>query len=61
LGPLLVAIHHIRSNSAPGLPAKPVIVLPALVADIMVLDRAPSRVDALGYHWRGAFGIAGRR
>ena len=61
LGPILLAVHHIGSTSVPGLAAKPIIDLMPLVSGLAELDRERRRIEALGYQWRGEFGIAGRR
>src|SRR5580658_1710585 len=61
IGCSLVAVHHIGSTAVPGLVAKPIIDLMPLVTDLADLDRERWRVEALGYHWQGEFGISGRR
>jgi GrpB-like predicted nucleotidyltransferase (UPF0157 family) len=61
LGPWIAAVHHIGSTSVPGLAAKPIIDLMPLAADLAVLDLHRPLVEALGYEWRGEFGIPGRR
>ena len=61
LGSVLVTVHHIGSTSVPGLVAKPIIDLMPLVTDLADLDRERSRIEALGYHWYGEFGIPERR
>jgi GrpB-like predicted nucleotidyltransferase (UPF0157 family) len=61
LGPCLICVHHIGSTSVPGLAAKPIIDLMPLVTDLAHLDRQRQSVEALGYDWRGEYGISGRR
>jgi GrpB-like predicted nucleotidyltransferase (UPF0157 family) len=45
----------------PGLAAKPIIDLMALVAGLDDLDRKRSLVEALRWSWHGKLGITGRR
>lgn len=61
MGGNLLAVHHIGSTSIPGMPAKPIIDLLAVVADIGEVDRHLTQVEALGYEAKGEFGIPGRR
>jgi GrpB-like predicted nucleotidyltransferase (UPF0157 family) len=61
LGATLVAVHHIGSTSVPGLAAKPIIDLMALVINIDDLDRKRALVEELGWSWHGELGITGRR
>jgi GrpB-like predicted nucleotidyltransferase (UPF0157 family) len=61
LGATLLAIHHIGSTSIPGIHAKPVIDMLAVVADLAQLDARSDEMRRLGYQAMGEFGIAGRR
>ena len=61
LGPYLLKTHHIGSTSVPGLVAKPIIDMMAVVTDLQTLDQNRSQVEGLGFKWHGEFGIAGRR
>jgi GrpB-like predicted nucleotidyltransferase (UPF0157 family) len=61
LGSALVEIHHVGSTSIAGIRAKPIIDLLPVVADLGSLDAEAPRLRAIGYEWRGEFGIAGRR
>jgi GrpB-like predicted nucleotidyltransferase (UPF0157 family) len=61
LGSILIAVHHVGSTSVPGICAKPVIDLLPVVTDLPRLDGASPALRALGYQWRGEFGIPGRR
>ena len=57
----LLAIHHIGSTSVPGLHAKSVIDMLAVVTDLAALDRRTPEMRRLGYEAMGEFGIEGRR
>jgi GrpB-like predicted nucleotidyltransferase (UPF0157 family) len=54
-------IQHIGSTAIAGIKAKPTIDLLPRVHSLGVLDGQADAVRALGYRWRGEFGIAGRR
>jgi GrpB-like predicted nucleotidyltransferase (UPF0157 family) len=49
LGANLRAIHHIGSTSIPGMHAKPVIDMLAVVSDLATLDRHAAQFESLGY------------
>jgi GrpB-like predicted nucleotidyltransferase (UPF0157 family) len=61
LGDVVLTIHHIGSTAIPGICAKPVIDILAVVRDLRALDSETSKMEALGYEAMGEFGIAGRR
>jgi GrpB-like predicted nucleotidyltransferase (UPF0157 family) len=61
MGSNLLAIHHIGSTSIPGMHAKPVIDMLAVVADIAAVDRRATHMESLGYETMGEFGIPARR
>jgi GrpB-like predicted nucleotidyltransferase (UPF0157 family) len=54
-------IHHVGSTSIPGLPAKPIIDILVVVADIGQVDSLNPTLIALGYEPQGEYGIPGRR
>jgi GrpB-like predicted nucleotidyltransferase (UPF0157 family) len=60
-GRTLCRIEHIGSTAIPGIKAKPLIDLLAIVRDIREVDRLTARFVALGYDARGDLGITGRR
>ncbi|HEY7396615.1 MAG TPA: GrpB family protein [Gemmatimonadaceae bacterium] len=60
-GALLVELHHIGSPAVPGLRAKPVIDMLAVVSDVRALDKQTKGFEALGYEAMGEFGLLGRR
>jgi GrpB-like predicted nucleotidyltransferase (UPF0157 family) len=57
----VIDIHHIGSTAIPGIHAKPTIDLMPLVTSLGALDAREQALCALGYEWRGEFGIPGRR
>lgn len=60
-GGLLVALHHVGSTAVPGLPAKPIVDILAVVSDVHALDAQTGRFEELGYEAMGEFGLPGRR
>ncbi len=61
IGDLLMAIHHIGSTAIPGIAAKPIIDILAVVSDLAAVDGRTAQMRELGYEALGEFGIAGRR
>jgi GrpB-like predicted nucleotidyltransferase (UPF0157 family) len=61
LGNVLVEIHHIGSTAIPGIEAKPIIDMLAVVGDLRLLDENQAKMEALRYEAMGEFGIPGRR
>ena len=61
VGPALLEVHHIGSTAIPGIHAKPVIDMLAMVVDLAELDAQTLEVKRLGYEAKGEFGIGGRR
>jgi GrpB-like predicted nucleotidyltransferase (UPF0157 family) len=61
IGPTLVVVHHIGSTAIPGIKAKATIDLLPVVHSLAELDNRTDAVRALGYDWRGEFGLPGRR
>jgi GrpB-like predicted nucleotidyltransferase (UPF0157 family) len=58
---VLLEVHHIGSTAIPGIHAKPVIDMLAVVSDIAAVDPCAAQMKALGYEAMGEFGIEGRR
>ena len=56
-----ISIYHIGSTSVPGLAAKPIIDMMAVVRSLEKVDDAREKFSELGYEYLGEFGIAGRR
>jgi len=61
LDDLPVELHHIGSTAIPGIRAKPIIDMLAVVGDLSHLDEQSSHLEALGYEAKGEFGIPDRR
>jgi GrpB-like predicted nucleotidyltransferase (UPF0157 family) len=61
MGENLIEVHHIGSTSIPGMDAKPIIDLLAVVEGIGEVDRGNAGMEAVGYEAMGEFGIVGRR
>lgn len=60
-GPIFLEIHHIGSTAIPGMHAKPIIDILAVVHVIDALDERSAQMESLGYEVMGEFGIPGRR
>lgn len=60
-GSTVIAVHYIGSTAVPGLVAKPIIDVLAVVRDIGAVDALNGAMQAAGYHPRGENGIPGRR
>jgi GrpB-like predicted nucleotidyltransferase (UPF0157 family) len=61
LGPAVICIEHVGSTSISGICAKPTIDLLPIATSLEALDAREGAMRALGYDWRGEFGLAGRR
>lgn len=61
LGDVPVELHHMGSTAVPGLEAKPVIDILAVVPRVEALDDRGAAFASLGYEAMGEFGIVGRR
>ena len=61
LADICIAVYHLGSTSVPGLAAKPVIDILAVVRSLEKTDGAAEKFAETGYEYCGEFGIAGRR
>ena len=61
IGDNLVVVEHIGSTAIAGIAAEPTIDLLPIVRRLDALDAVADAVRALGYDWRGEFGLPGRR
>jgi GrpB-like predicted nucleotidyltransferase (UPF0157 family) len=60
LGDLALAVEHVGSTAVPGLPAKPIVDLDAVIPAPADLPAAVARLAARGYVHEGDLGIPGR-
>lgn len=58
---VLLDLQHMGSTAVPGLPAKPVIDILAVVPSLDALDLQRDEFERLDYQVMGEFGIPGRR
>lgn len=56
-----IELHHIGSASIPNIRAKPVLDILGVVPSIDAFDGHQSEFEALGFVWKGEYGIAKRR
>jgi GrpB-like predicted nucleotidyltransferase (UPF0157 family) len=56
-----IEIHHIGSTSIPSILAKPILDILIVVPSIETLDLKQQNFEALGYEYKGEYGIQGRR
>ncbi len=56
-----ISIYHIGSTAVPGLAAKPIIDVMAVVRSLERTDAAAEGFSQIGYEYLGEFGMAGRR
>lgn len=56
-----LAVYHIGSTAVPGLAAKPIIDIMAVVRSLEQVDDVAEKFANIGYEYLGEFGMAGRR
>ncbi len=54
-------IHHIGSTSIPLILAKPILDILIEVSALEIMDQNHQKLEALGYEYKGEYGIKGRR
>lgn len=57
---LSIELHHIGSTAISGLHAKDCIDILGIVSDLSEVFKRKERLIALGYNYKGAYGISGR-
>jgi len=60
-GGCLLELHHIGSTAIPGMIAKPVIDILGIATSLDAVEQHRAEMEAIGYEWRGEWGIPGRR
>ncbi|HEV7609852.1 MAG TPA: GrpB family protein [Steroidobacteraceae bacterium] len=60
LADIALSVEHVGSTSIPGLAAKPIIDIDAIIASRADMSAAVERLAALGYAHSGTLGIEGR-
>ena len=61
LRPDKIELHHMGSTSIFGLKAKPILDILGVFDNIAAFDALQSKIEELGFVWKGEYGIAGRR
>lgn len=61
LGSCVTVVHHIGSTSIAGIRAKPILDLMPIVTSHAVFEHRRGEIEALGYVWKGEYGLPGRR
>ena len=53
--------HHVGSTSIPNISAKPILDVLGVVDSIEAFDSFKTKIEGLGFTWKGEYGIEGRR
>lgn len=56
----ILEISHGGSTAIPGIPAKPIIDMFAVVSSLSVANHIKNKLEGIGYHYRGKEGVSGR-
>lgn len=59
--PANLELLHIGSTSIPNIHAKPILDILGVVPSIEIFDKHRSELEALGFVWKGEYGISNRR
>ena len=60
IGEYLIDIQHVGSTSIPGLSAKPIIDIMAVIRNVSLVEQCIKPLEALDYFYGGELGIPGR-
>jgi GrpB-like predicted nucleotidyltransferase (UPF0157 family) len=60
LGEVAVGIEHVGSTAVPGLPAKDLVDIVAIIESDDHMPEAIARLEEIGYQARGSLGVEGR-
>ncbi len=60
IGAYLIDIQHVGSTSIPGLSAKPIIDIMAVIRSVSLVEECVKPLEALDYLYQGELGIPGR-
>ena len=61
LSSCLIDLHHIGSTAIPGIVAKPIVDMLAVVSSVELVDAHTGDLESLGYEAKGEYDIPGRR
>ena len=61
LGRQFIDLEHIGSTAVPGTVTKPIIDILGMVKNLKGMARHRRKIESIGYTWKGAAGLRGRR